>query len=185
MTIVVGLDLSLTASGVCRITGWTRGAAEITLTTVKSKPKPHATLADQVERLASIRDRIGDLCDGADLVLVEGPSYGSKGTGVHQIAGNWWLIIDQLVERGVPVGVAPPSVVKKFATGKGNADKTAVAIGMSRLWPALTPGNDNEVDALAIATMAAQHLGMNVPTRAHHADALKSAAWPTTIGVPA
>jgi crossover junction endodeoxyribonuclease RuvC len=180
VTTVVGLDLSLTASGVCHIVD-----GEITLNTVRSKPKPKATLADQVERLAWIRDNIADLCDGAHLVLVEGPSYGSKGASVHQIAGNWWLIVDQLVERGIPVGVAPPSVVKKWATNRGNADKTAVGIAMARLWPTITPGNDNEVDALAIATMAAQRAGMAVPTRAHHADALTKAAWPNEIGTPA
>jgi hypothetical protein len=79
------------------------------------------------------------------------------------------------------VAVAPPTVVKKWAAGKGSADKAAVAAGVTRLWPDVEPGNDNEFDALAMATMGAQRLGLTVPSRAHHAACLEKVEWPEPL----
>jgi hypothetical protein len=41
--------------------------------------------------------------------------------------------------------------------------------------------NDNEWDALALATMGAQWLGRATPSRAHHAAALAGAEWPLEL----
>lgn len=47
-----------------------------------------------------------------------------------------------------PIGVG---TIKKAATGKGNADKTAMAVAASRKWPGLEIFDDNQADALWIA----------------------------------
>lgn len=47
-----------------------------------------------------------------------------------------------------PIGVG---VIKKAATGRGNADKTAMAVKASRQWPHLNIADDNQADALWVA----------------------------------
>jgi crossover junction endodeoxyribonuclease RuvC len=140
---VVGLDLSLTGTGIADI-----AAGNVIHThTVASKGKRSDSLDGRASRLEAIQGHVLHYAMDADLVVV-------------------------------PVAVAPPTVVKKWAAGKGNADKAAVAVGVSRLWPAVEARNDNEWDALALMTMGAQWLGWDVPSRAHHAGCLTKVAWP-------
>ena len=50
--------------------------------------------------------------------------------------------------HGVPYQGVPVGTIKKFATGKGNADKAAMIAAMERRGH--TPTDDNEADALAL-----------------------------------
>lgn len=177
MTTVVGVDLSLTATGVAVI----RDGLVHEVRTVASKGKRGDSLAVRDGRLTRIASEIGNLCEDvrADLVLLEGPSFGSHGGSQWDRAGLWWETVMCLRRAvGVPVGQAAPTVVKKFASGRGNGDKAAVAVGIARLWPEVECANDNEFDALTLSTMAAQKLGMTVPIRAHHAECLVKVEWP-------
>ena len=54
-------------------------------------------------------------------IFIEGYSFGSKGQAVFQIAENGGILKYRLKEYNYRILV--PSVIKKFATGKGNADK--------------------------------------------------------------
>ncbi|MBF0590255.1 MAG: hypothetical protein HQL53_14130 [Magnetococcales bacterium] len=54
-----------------------------------------------------------------------------------------WAESEQIPYQGVPVGT-----IKKFATGKGNANKQAVIQAMVKRGH--NPGDDNEADALAL-----------------------------------
>ena len=56
-------------------------------------------------------------------IYIEGYSYGSKGQGLFQIAENCGILKYRLLENYLPYSTVVPSVVKKGATGKGNADK--------------------------------------------------------------
>ena len=56
-------------------------------------------------------------------VFIEGYSFGSKGQAVFQIAENCGILKYRLLEKGYVYNTIVPSVVKKGATGKGNADK--------------------------------------------------------------
>ena len=56
-------------------------------------------------------------------VFIEGYSYGSKGQALFQIAENCGILKYRLQEKKYPYQTVVPSVVKKGATGKGNADK--------------------------------------------------------------
>jgi len=55
-------------------------------------------------------------------VFIEGYSMGSKGQ-VFQIGENAGLLKHKLWKRDHKLTLVPPTVLKKFATGKGNADK--------------------------------------------------------------
>ena len=56
-------------------------------------------------------------------IFIEGYSFGSKGQGVFQIAENGGILKYRLEQLSLPYEIFPPSVIKKVATGKGNADK--------------------------------------------------------------
>jgi Holliday junction resolvasome RuvABC endonuclease subunit len=64
-----------------------------------------------------------DLHEGDYEIYIEGYSFGSKGQGVFQIAENCGILKYRLQELKIPYETIVPSVVKKGATGKGNADK--------------------------------------------------------------
>ena len=56
-------------------------------------------------------------------VFIEGYSFGSKGQAVFQIAENCGILKYRLQQLNIHYETVVPSVVKKGATGKGNADK--------------------------------------------------------------
>jgi Holliday junction resolvasome RuvABC endonuclease subunit len=56
-------------------------------------------------------------------VYIEGYSFGSKGQAVFQIAENCGILKYRLQQLKIQYNTVVPSVVKKGATGKGNADK--------------------------------------------------------------
>lgn len=55
--------------------------------------------------------------------------------------------------RGITCYIAPPSVVKKFATDKGNAKKDAIAVAVKNRWGFEAP-SDDVVDAYVMAQIA-------------------------------
>ena len=57
-----------------------------------------------------------------DQVALEGYSFGSKGKVFH-IAENTGVLKYKFFQKSIPVDIIPPTTIKKFATGKGNADK--------------------------------------------------------------
>lgn len=175
---VAAIDLSLTATGFCRLVNG--GVPE--LTSIKSQSQTKPTYVDRSWRIQVLRDLILAAATGLhgppELVVIEGPSVMSKGGSNWDRAGLWWQIVQHLIESKQQVAVVPPTTLKKWATGKGTADKVAVAVHMSRLWPETDAASDNEWDATALATMGAQWLGYDVPRRAHHETALSGAEWP-------
>ena len=58
----------------------------------------------------------------SSVVYIEDYSFGSKGKVFH-IAENAGLFKHKLWKRNIPIHPIPPTVIKKFATGKGNAKK--------------------------------------------------------------
>jgi Holliday junction resolvasome RuvABC endonuclease subunit len=75
------------------------------------------------------------------------------GTDAAHIYGGFlaclsaWCEEKGLAYQGVPVGT-----IKRFTTGKGNADKAAVIAALREL--GFSPTDDNEADALAILLWA-------------------------------
>ena len=83
---------------------------------------------DPVERFKNLSDTVLDcLQENYQLddkqIFMEGYSFGSKGRAVFQIAENGGILKYRLQLHYGQVEVIPPANIKKFATGKGNADK--------------------------------------------------------------
>jgi hypothetical protein len=74
------------------------------------------------ERYGSISDWVMRICIGCSRVALEGYAYNATGR-VFNIAENTGVLKYKLYQASIPVYVIEPTVVKKLATGKGNADK--------------------------------------------------------------
>lgn len=76
---------------------------------------------DRYDKISSFFiDRVLD--NNVQYVYIEDYSMGSKGK-IFNIAENTGILKYRLWNLQVPVECVPPTVIKKFATGKGNADK--------------------------------------------------------------
>ena len=85
----------------------------------------HKEWKDPIERFTYISDFAIEIIKQTQNpeIYIEGYSYGSKGRGLFQIAENCGILKYRLQEQNFNYETVVPSVVKKGATGKGNADK--------------------------------------------------------------
>lgn len=156
-TTVVAIDASLTSSGVV----WGSGVLQqMKLIKVKSKgPARLKAIRDQVKEILLEGERAGDLDE--TLVLIEGYAYG-KGHQAHQIGelgGVLRLMFHEMSVATIEVG---PTVVKKFATGKGNASKDLVLSSVTNRTGMVFSSNDL-TDAMALYCIGRSMLGLQNP----------------------
>lgn len=163
--LIVAFDLSLTA------TGWASGTGDSGVLT------PPKTADRGMRRLQWIRDAVLRLTDRADLVALEGYAFGAKGNAILNLAELGGVVRVALADRGRRFVDVPPSCLKLFATGKGNAKKDDVfAAAIRKLAYA---GNDhNESDALWLLEMARGGVGFTKGHNEHQRRALAKITWP-------
>lgn len=167
MTHVIGLDLSLTSTGVASSLGWTD----------RIRPKHLRGL----DRLRYILNHLRTYTHGCPLAVVEGPSYNHKGLRQHEeLVALRWMVYDLLDRHDVPVAIAPPASVKLWATGKGNAGKTAVMAAMRDRYPDTAIASSDEADALALAEMGAAWT-QGIAVTADQRRALNGVNWPALL----
>jgi Holliday junction resolvasome RuvABC endonuclease subunit len=186
MSTAIGIDPSLTGTGLARVTADGVSGALLETSTVATSGRRADPLPDRHRRLEVISRSVTDWALPADLVVIEGPAYAARGGSVLDRHGLWWFLVSALLRRCVPVAVCPPSVRCRWATGRGNADKAAVSASVESLWRSAGedpggglsgPQNANESDAAALASMAAQRLGL-IPALTRHSDAASRVEWP-------
>lgn len=165
---VIGLDLSLTSTGVASSLG--------AVTRIRSHPSLEVS---PFSRLRVIRAQVMDHVRHADLIVVEGLSLGSK-SGQHLTrAGLWHLVMEAVDAASIPWAEVAPSALKKYATGKGNADKDGVLLAAARRFPDHNITGNDIADAVILAAMGADHLGVPIAAMpAAHRAALDKVAWP-------
>lgn len=151
--IVAGLDLSLTSTGCAKVSS----DGQTVLARIQpGKRKGH-------DRLAHIREHVARWCAGADVVVVEGPSFGSTTGMQHERGGLWWMITHDLWEARIPYAVVPPASLKKYATGAGGGPKSGkdqVLAAVIRRYPAVPVDGNDVADALVLAAMGADQYRM-------------------------
>lgn len=151
---ILGLDLSLTATGIAY---WQ--PAERSAYTLRA---PHRG----IDRLRWIRDQIRERIDGAapSLVMLEGISFGSNDSMHAEICGLHWMVRDTFEGR-VPLQLVPPATLKLFATGSGRADKVAMLAAIREQF-AVEVADHNQADAMALAFAGAGIAGLWQPRNA-------------------
>jgi Holliday junction resolvasome RuvABC endonuclease subunit len=133
--IAVGIDYSLTSPCVCVSRDKTfSNSFFYFLNDRKSvQGKFHNILGDQHEEYLTDQERYENIASWvltilADfkkediVILIEDYSFGSKGR-VFNLAENCGILKYMLYKGGYSFFTVPPTVIKKFATGKGNATK--------------------------------------------------------------
>lgn len=152
---VAGIDFSLTATGVAVIED-----ADSFIHTVKSKPSEGiAGFIGRVRDIATETVRFaGDY--GLDLIVIEAPAFSARGSAVDKMFGGWWLMVAELIEQtSAEILTVPPTSLKKFATGKGNAGKDEVMLAAAHRFPDVKVTNNNETDALWLAIIGTHITG--------------------------
>lgn len=127
---VLGLDLSITATGVCLPDGTTQ------------------TIATQQKtgdgRLKAIEHAITEATFEVDFAVIEDLPTHAKSAGITGMVHGVARLV--LLRYGIPYAVVTPATLKAYATGKGNADKTAMAIAALKR-TGREFADDNQVDA--------------------------------------
>ncbi|MFJ3834495.1 hypothetical protein ACIPY6_03140 [Streptomyces sp. NPDC090054] len=167
--LVVGLDLSLTSTGIAG-NGWTAN--------VRPKTRGDA-------RLRTLQIAVADYIKAADLVVMEGPSYGHAALAGHEeLAGLRILVRQYCYRHHIPYAIMPPSCLKVYATGNGRASKDGVRSAITDRYGYLTEGTARYDEADAYAAMAAGYDWLGQPLRAlpeSHRRALAGVKWPEQI----
>ncbi len=137
---ILGLDLSLTASGWAIYDGDSHMSGVIT-----SKLK-------DPDRMLDIEEQIDCLLSSyaIEQVIIEDFAYGARGKGLFQIAGLGWLIRCLLARNKQTYILVSPSELKKFVTGKGNAPKDIMMLKCYKKF-GIEFGDNNECDAYCLA----------------------------------
>lgn len=167
---VVGLDLSLTSTGIAvhgaGIPDWAG--------TIKSKGAKTDTWEMRRKRLDGIVSRVIPPIPQGALVAMEAPSYGSTTGSAHDRSGLWWMVFDVLTVQGYAVIPVAPTVRAKYATGKGNAGKDAVLAAAVRRYPGIEIDDNNVADAVVLMAIGCRLLGEPIddPMPATHLAAL-------------
>jgi crossover junction endodeoxyribonuclease RuvC len=178
----LGLDTSPTS------TGWGKACAQPLLAgppefgTIKPGiivPKA-GNLDLSAARIRKVIAELGPLVSGfdPDLIVMEGPSFGSTGAYWHENAGLWWAVVLRIKQSGRPLVIIQPATLKKFATGSGRADKGDMRVAAATRFGLATIGPD-EADGLWLAAAACQHYGWPlVKLPAVQTAALDVVKWP-------
>ena len=147
MKSVMGLDLSLTSTGVsCD--------GKTSAITAKSKG---------AQRLYDIRAvlRAELAANHHPGVVIEGYSFASRNSQAHSIGELGGVVRLLLHDLGIPYVEVPPTVRAKFATGKGNAGKHEVVSAVSArtgiVWDGA--GGNDRCDAYILEEMGRAVLG--------------------------
>lgn len=162
---VVGVDLSLTSTGVARADGRTFR--------IRSQLRG-------MERINHIWQSLAENLSSAFLVVLEGYSMGTarQSSHAHALGELGGVVRYKLWTAGFMYVDIPPAVLKKFATGRGNASKEEVLVAAVRRLGYEGSSND-ETDALWLRASALERYGHPVVKMpATHRDALMNVDWP-------
>jgi crossover junction endodeoxyribonuclease RuvC len=149
MTAAVGLDLSLTSTGVALASGQTR--------TIRTSIPANATATQRAQRLDNILRRLEPMLrHGQPVVaMLEGYAGFQQGNTAARLGELHGPVMVRCVQLGMAVYEVAPSTLKKYATGDGRADKLAMVAAAQSL--GYRPVNDDEADAALLRHMAVHY----------------------------
>lgn len=169
---VLGLDLSLTASGVCLTDG-------ITLT-IKTRQK------DGDRRLVHIADALTSMIgDGSSVDLAVLEDIPQNSHAAKPIAMVHGVVRTALNRVGVPYVTVAPATLKAFATGSGRGDKTPMVMAAYKR-AGREFGDDNQCDAWWLRAAALDWYGQpefELPKAQR--ERLAKVTWPDLTAVTA
>lgn len=162
---VVGLDLSLTATGIALSDGRVITAKSAHLRGVPRILWIRRQVAKAVG-LAPLRD--GTYAPRPTVVMIEAPAFMAKASHQHALGGLAWDIYILLHEARVPYVEVIIQHIKTLASGRGNAPKVEMVTN-ARERLGYRGHDDNQADALWLRQMGLLTFGVEeVPLPAAH-----------------
>ena len=171
-TRICALDLSLAATGYAR--NDTYGADDGSSSGVIPPTK-----LTGIPRLRYLRERVLDIADGADLVVLEGYAF-ARANQAHQLGELGGVIRVALMDRGQPYTDVPPANLKLFACGRGNATKQEM-LGAAIRKLGYERNDHNEADALWLLEIATCGVGLSIAANDAQRRALAKITWPEGV----
>ena len=149
-----GIDLSLTGTGVVLLDEKGELKHQKLIKSKKDGDRP----IDELLRLERIRDEVEKeiMSSGWEpkIVCVEGLAFMARNTtALVQLAALNYLIRGMLYSLAIDFVIVAPTTLKKFVTGKGNADKNIVLMEIYKRYDQ-TFTDDNLGDAYGLAQIA-------------------------------
>lgn len=119
----------------------------------------HGPERDRFNRYCHYTREVAELVEayGVDLVVIEGYSFAGKFNNSFQYELGACLRYRMHMEE-IPYIEVPPTSLKKFVTGKGNAKKDLMLLGVYKMWDFDTE-SDNEADAYGLAQFGRAIIG--------------------------
>jgi crossover junction endodeoxyribonuclease RuvC len=147
--VILGLDISLTGTGICVLD-----------TSLSKKPNSdnfiYFNTIDTkkqfgMQRIEYIRKNINSILDEyqPDLVVIEGYAYGAKGRAVFDLGEIGGVVRHLCYSKGFSYKEVPPTVLKKFVTNNGKADKEEVMLVLESRYGRIFQ-DDNQADAMGL-----------------------------------
>lgn len=149
---VIGIDPSFTGTGIIILNDIGTRLDELL---IKTPAKDN--IVDRVKAIVKAINNIKSLVT-LDIVSIEGFSYGSP-QYAHQMGYLGFRIREYFMQnwKGVPIIEPSPNQVKKFATGKGVAEKDLIIKEVYKRWGYDT-NNNNTADAYVLAQIGRAYL---------------------------
>lgn len=149
---IFGIDPSLTGTGICVLRVPDEELLHISTISPKSDMRGIARLNWILKKFSKTLDEF--YCPG-DAIFIEGYAYGARGRGVFNIGELGGLMRFFLARKYEGYYEIPPTTMKKFICGKGNANKNVVLEKVFRKYGIGSEilQDDNQVDAYALAKM--------------------------------
>jgi crossover junction endodeoxyribonuclease RuvC len=147
---VAGIDQSLTSTGLVVLND--EGLIQTTKL-IEKKPTVPA-----VKRMLDIATEIIDTLDeyGVKHVAIEGFGFGARGRAVFDLGGLGFIIRAILYQHDIQTDEVPPTVLKKFVTGKGNCHKDLMLLKVYKRWGIEFTSHDL-ADAYGLSRYVLQH----------------------------
>jgi len=152
--IILGIDPSLTSTGICVMSEHGNILSTKAITSYFTG----------VKRLKDFKEQIIDICQYVaglkekTSVFIEGYSFGSIGRKEF-IAELGGIIRLTLYEQELEFVDVPPTVLKKYITGKGNADKVAVGVAVMKQYGEGFDTTD-QTDAFVLCQIGLAYFGL-------------------------
>ena len=154
--LIIGLDLSLTSTGVC--------VYSITEDSVVTESIKTSNKNSYMQRYKIILDRITEIDHfmvPAAIYFIEGYSFGSfgKSSSMSNLIELGGIIKYDLNNRERFYIDVPPTILKKFVTGKGNAKKEDIKLALYKKYHKEFKNSD-EADAYALTMFGLKYLAL-------------------------
>lgn len=149
---ILGIDLSLNATGV--VFKDRAGNIECKETNFDS------SIAIQVKWKSTV-DLIISYANDSDIIVIEDYAFGAFGqskSSLYEIGG---IVRYELLKNGFDYFAIPPTSLKKFVTGKGNAPKAVMLKEVYKRWH-FDSDSDNIADAFSLVKLAETALDLTI-----------------------